>query len=478
MTNQTHLQVQKATVPRPLDADIEIEEVMTPQPVTIGRTETLATAHELMRENEVRHLPVLEHGELVGVVTQRNLYLLETIAGVDLREDSVDDAMSNDAYAVQPDAPLDVVTAHMAAHRYGCAVVIERGRVIGIFTATDALRVLAGTLPAASDAGHRRRHRRGVRDQRRIRTILVNASPAARESSSSLRVASIVSPSSSAIEHNRRLAAHADGHDGDVACRAAHDVKHRRVGLVEADRPEIEPVAHGLVEDAAAVERDEDRLHLRAIAELRRAGPPEVAASLGDEQRHLEGDHPRAGRTRARGPRRGSRPRAAPRGSLRCRRTGSAAHTRRTCPPAGSGGGPGMNDAAGTGGAVATVAAAMRRADPLVDLDDLPEVARIDRVAFAERRLLGSTSGGGRCVPPLTAVNVRRVSGIGISEPSPLRGGSDPSVLVALWTGVPHGGVSRERRCPPPPGTTCACRSETGMRLGRSASYVLASSAA
>ena len=120
---------------------------MTPQPVTIGRNEMLATAHELMRRNEVRHLPVLEHGELVGVVTQRDLYLLETIAGVDLREDRVDDAMSTDAYAVPPDAPLEEVTAQMATHRYGCAVVIERGRVIGIFTTTDALRVLAGTLP-------------------------------------------------------------------------------------------------------------------------------------------------------------------------------------------------------------------------------------------------------------------------------------------------------------------------------------------
>ncbi|MDB5212478.1 MAG: hypothetical protein JWO86_405, partial [Myxococcaceae bacterium] len=76
--------------------------------------------------------------------TQRDLYLLETIAGVDLRADIVDEAMSTDAYAVSPEARLEDVAASMAANRYGCAVVIERGRVIGIFTATDALRVLAG----------------------------------------------------------------------------------------------------------------------------------------------------------------------------------------------------------------------------------------------------------------------------------------------------------------------------------------------
>jgi CBS domain-containing protein len=144
MTNQVHIRSPRKGV---VSRRLAIQEVMTSQPITIGRGETLATAHELMRENDVRHLPVLEHGELVGVVTQRDLYLLETIAGVDLREDRVDDAMSNDAYAVAPDAPLDEVTAEMVTQRYGCAVVIERGRVIGIFTTTDALRVLAGSLP-------------------------------------------------------------------------------------------------------------------------------------------------------------------------------------------------------------------------------------------------------------------------------------------------------------------------------------------
>jgi acetoin utilization protein AcuB len=120
---------------------------MTPQPITIGRKESLATAYALMRAHGCRHLPVLEHGELVGVVTQRDLHLLETIAGVDLRDDHVDDAMSEGAYAAPPDAPLEEVARTMAENKYGCAVVIERRRVIGIFTTTDALRVVAGMLP-------------------------------------------------------------------------------------------------------------------------------------------------------------------------------------------------------------------------------------------------------------------------------------------------------------------------------------------
>ncbi|CAN5923922.1 hypothetical protein BH11MYX4_BH11MYX4_32890 [soil metagenome] len=122
--------------------------LMSPQPVTIGRHESLATAHRLMTENAVRHLPVLEHGELVGVLSQRDLFLVESIRSVKVDVDTVDDAMSSDTYAVGPDEPIATVAKHMMRKRYGCAVVMERGRVIGIFTVTDALRLVSALAPA------------------------------------------------------------------------------------------------------------------------------------------------------------------------------------------------------------------------------------------------------------------------------------------------------------------------------------------
>ena len=121
--------------------------LMTPQPVTIGRKESLETAHRIMRDHRIRHLPVLERGELVGVVTQRDLYFLETIRGVDLEADIVEDAMTTDTYAVAPDAPIASVAKHMARHRFGCAVVVERDKVAGIFTVTDALRLISALAP-------------------------------------------------------------------------------------------------------------------------------------------------------------------------------------------------------------------------------------------------------------------------------------------------------------------------------------------
>lgn len=120
-----------------------IGEVMTDQPYTIGRDQKLSRAHEMMREHKLRHLPVLEHGQLVGVLTQRDLYFLETISGVSIDEDHVDDAMSPDAYAVSPDTPLGEVAETMLERKLGCAVIVERDRVAGIFTATDALKLIA-----------------------------------------------------------------------------------------------------------------------------------------------------------------------------------------------------------------------------------------------------------------------------------------------------------------------------------------------
>jgi acetoin utilization protein AcuB len=124
----------------------KIRQVMTPAPHTIGSDQKLALAHRIMREHELRHLPVLRGGTLVGVLSERDLFFLESIAGVDVDIDSVADAMTSDVYTAAPEDALRDVVRTMSNRKYGCAVVIDNGRLIGIFTATDALRHLADVL--------------------------------------------------------------------------------------------------------------------------------------------------------------------------------------------------------------------------------------------------------------------------------------------------------------------------------------------
>ena len=127
-----------------------ISRYMTAHPYTIERTATMAEAHRLMRAHLVRHLPVLDQGKLVGIVTQRDLYLLETIADFDLESVPVGEAMTEQPFSVTSDAPLDEVVTTMSDKRYGSAIVLGRHGVEGIFTGTDACRALAEVLARAT----------------------------------------------------------------------------------------------------------------------------------------------------------------------------------------------------------------------------------------------------------------------------------------------------------------------------------------
>jgi acetoin utilization protein AcuB len=130
---------------------LTVREHMSPAPVTIEPAKFLNDAHHLMRSHRIRHLPVIQAGKLVGIVTARDLTLVETLAGVDPAEVPVEDAMSQDVYVVSPDAPLRLALAEMAERKLGSAVVMEHGEVVGVFTATDACRVLALVLSLLPD---------------------------------------------------------------------------------------------------------------------------------------------------------------------------------------------------------------------------------------------------------------------------------------------------------------------------------------
>jgi acetoin utilization protein AcuB len=123
-----------------------IKEYMTPAPHSIGQDQILTLAHKIMREHHVRHLPVLDGGKLVGIVSDRDLKLVESIRGVDPQKVTVEEAMSPVPYTVSPETPLQDVANEMAEHRYGAVLVEEHGKCIGIFTTVDACRLLAAEL--------------------------------------------------------------------------------------------------------------------------------------------------------------------------------------------------------------------------------------------------------------------------------------------------------------------------------------------
>lgn len=118
---------------------------MVKSPYTCEPQQTLREAQEFMRECGIRHLPVIENDRLVGMISDRDLGpALAYPNGSSLR---VQDVMKQDVYVAERDSSLKEVVLYMMENRIGSTVIVnEKRNVVGIFTATDALGVLADLL--------------------------------------------------------------------------------------------------------------------------------------------------------------------------------------------------------------------------------------------------------------------------------------------------------------------------------------------
>jgi acetoin utilization protein AcuB len=118
---------------------------MTPFPHSIDVDAPLEDAHKLMREHRFRHVPVMSGGEIVGVLTDRDIKLVlgPDFGSPDERELRVRDAYVERPCVVPASTPVAKVARVMAQNRIGSAIVTKHGKLVGIFTVTDACRALA-----------------------------------------------------------------------------------------------------------------------------------------------------------------------------------------------------------------------------------------------------------------------------------------------------------------------------------------------
>ena len=115
---------------------------MSRLPAVVAEDSTVGDAISLMKHFHIRHLPVMKRKKLIGVVSERDL----RDRNVSLRQ-KISDIMIQNPYKVKRGEKLSSVAYKMASRKYGCAVVENReGKVIGIFTTTDALFLLSKML--------------------------------------------------------------------------------------------------------------------------------------------------------------------------------------------------------------------------------------------------------------------------------------------------------------------------------------------
>jgi CBS domain-containing protein len=126
-----------------------VRDMMTREVSTLGRNDTLDLADDVMAQARIRHLPVLDEGRVVGVVSQRDLFrsALAVALGYGERAQKmllqtlrVKEVMSEPAISVAPEATAEEAIRLMLEHKIGCLPVVEGHTLVGIVTETDVLR--------------------------------------------------------------------------------------------------------------------------------------------------------------------------------------------------------------------------------------------------------------------------------------------------------------------------------------------------
>jgi len=138
-----------------------VRDIMSSPAITVSPDTTLPAANALMKEKQIRHLPVLEKGRLVGIVSRGDLREASISASINadqyelhflLNKLTVGKLMTRKVRTVAPDALVvdaaDLMTEHKIA---GLPVVDADGAVVGIVTESDLLKMLVRRLRAADE---------------------------------------------------------------------------------------------------------------------------------------------------------------------------------------------------------------------------------------------------------------------------------------------------------------------------------------
>jgi CBS domain-containing protein len=132
---------------------MKVRELMTTDVATIGRNDELTIGDDIMKMKRLRHLPVVEEGRLVGMLTQRDLFHAALSTALNFGEKAqkeflktvvVKEVMTEEVLTIDPGADVKEAARLLIEHKIGCLPVVENGKLVGLVTETDLLRVIAG----------------------------------------------------------------------------------------------------------------------------------------------------------------------------------------------------------------------------------------------------------------------------------------------------------------------------------------------
>jgi acetoin utilization protein AcuB len=134
-----------------IDPKTPISEFMTAAPQAIDAGLTVADARDRMAQLRIRHLPVMDDGLLVGIISARDVLVAEELSRKANAHLSVDGAMSTEPVSFSSSAPIGDVVHAMCERDIGAVLVVDDDELVGIFTDVDAVDLLEQALEAGSN---------------------------------------------------------------------------------------------------------------------------------------------------------------------------------------------------------------------------------------------------------------------------------------------------------------------------------------
>jgi CBS domain-containing protein len=126
-----------------------IRDLMAQNPATLDRNETLDIPDTIMNLGRIRHMPVVEDGRVVGILSQRDLFRSALIVALGfgrkttsalIKTIRVKEVMTKPAITITADAAVSDAARLMIEKKIGCLPVVENERLVGLITETDILR--------------------------------------------------------------------------------------------------------------------------------------------------------------------------------------------------------------------------------------------------------------------------------------------------------------------------------------------------
>ena len=114
-----------------------VRDAMTQDVETVSPSQPIRDAAKLMKAGDFGSIPVVEDGQLIGVVTDRDIVVRAVAQGLDTASAQVGEVASTGPVTVDPNEDLGEALALMARHRIRRLPVVEQGAVVGVLSQAD-----------------------------------------------------------------------------------------------------------------------------------------------------------------------------------------------------------------------------------------------------------------------------------------------------------------------------------------------------